>query len=85
MKKVKLHTAPFRCRIEVFFRGKSPSNFFNCSFGARRRNRRLCKGCRYNNRFEDIVASAFEEGLAQGSKGFAVTFDDLERRESGTN
>lgn len=46
MKKNKKHAAPLRCKLDVWFRGPSPSRQIICRIGGRKC--RKCKGCKEN-------------------------------------
>jgi hypothetical protein len=63
----KKHAAPLRCRIDVLLRGKSPSKFIYCRFGARATNSPLCKRCREKNLVAEQIQKGFAEGLASGA------------------
>lgn len=74
-KKNKKHAAPLRCRLQVLFRGRSPSNSINRGIGARGCGRR-CQRCSHNRR--EIDAEAFAAALADMSAVAVETAKSIE-------
>ena len=67
MNKTKKHAAPLLCRLEVAFRGPSPSCAVYCRIGNRGTQRRKCQGCKENNRGAicDGIAKALETAVEE--------------------